>query len=82
MGGGRGPTPRPPSPAKTVCSSVRNEGAPKRRKTSPAPPPLPSVDPRKIDNPTLRSLFETAVDLGTEVSAKAEKLVATVREAK
>lgn len=41
--------------------------------------PFFSVDPRKIDNPTLRSLFETAVDLGTEVTAKAEKLVATVQ---
>lgn len=41
-----------------------------------------SVDPRKIDNPTLRSLFESAVGLGDEVAAKAEKLVKTVREAK
>lgn len=50
-------------------------------KNAPFFPPH-SVDPRKIDNPTLRSLFESAVGLGDEVAAKAEKLVKTVREAK
>ena len=45
-------------------------------------PPLHSVDPRKIDNPTLRSLFESAVGLGTDITDRAEKLVKTVKEAK
>lgn len=43
---------------------------------------LHSIDPRKIENPTLRSLLETAVDFGDAVVAKSAKLVKTVKEAK
>lgn len=35
---------------------------------------FPSVDSRRIDNPTLRSLFDGAVDLGADAAGRATKL--------
>lgn len=38
------------------------------------PPKNHSVDSRRIDNPTLRSLFDGAVDLGADAAGRATKL--------
>ena len=37
-----------------------------------------SVDSRKIKNPTLRSFFDGAVDLGADAAGKAEKFWETL----